>query len=221
MKRYIRVISDFPVDADITMGSVFYGVEHVESQAFAAPCNICDGEGQVVIRDISITCPMCFGKKESVLNLNGYSVQAFKVIGAYCNEVLVKGRIVRTQMLSLSNCGSTEDEISRRASPGDLDVEYEPLEGKAEDLIFSDYRRAIAYADRLRCLQEDRLKAFNERHKTEHRIEWRIKDIQPPDEDGRCWGNGECQDCPKAKWSSSELFTEEPRVIGCTEDDGR
>ena len=70
-------------------------------------------------------------------------------------------------------------------------------------------------------------------------MEWRFKDELPfvsssdtlignirqsfgdAEDDGKCWGNGECQDCPKAKWSSSSLFTEESRIIGCAEEDGK
>lgn len=226
IKHNIRVISEFPVDMDITIGSLFYGVEHVESQTFGAICKICDGVGKVNIRGTTFTCPECWGKKPDE-RFRGFAVRAFRVYGVEALEQVRRGALERIQLVRLVDAEyygkDTTDAVKRCARPSDLDMdrEWELSYADVETAIFSGYERAVAYADKLRAAEDKRMAEFNERYGTEHKLEWRIKDVQPPEDDGKCWGNGDCQDCPKAKWSSSSLFTEEPRVIGCTEDDGR
>lgn len=227
MEHQIKVISDFPVDTDITMGSVFYGVEHMESYAFGAVCKICDGVGKVNIRDREFVCPECYGKAPEGW-FRGYAVRAFRVYGVELIEQVRGFTFERIQALQLVDADYYRKDMapaikrnSVRPRHIDMDREHELSYADVETAIFSNYRRAVAFADKLRAEEEKRMAEFNERYGTEHKLEWRIKDIQPPEEDGKCWGNGDCQDCPKAKWSSSSLFTEEPRVIGCTEDDGR
>ena len=229
MEHQIKIISDFPVDTDITMGSVFYGVEHVESQTFGAICKICDGEGKVNIRGTTFTCPECWGKKPEG-RFRGFAVREFRVYGVEALEQIRRGTLERIQLIRLVDTEyfgkDMTDAVMRYARPSDLDMdsEWELSFADVETAIFSDSKRAVSYADKLRMAEAKNMADFNAKYGTNHKLEWRINDVQPPEgeeDDGKCWGNGDCQDCPKAKWSSSSLFTEEPRVIGCAEDDGR
>ena len=252
MMHQIKVISEFPVDTDITIGSVFYGVEHVESQTFGAVCKICDGEGKVNIRGSLFTCPECWGKKPEE-RFRGFAVRAFRVYGVEVLEQVRKGKLERIQVIRLVDSEyygkDMTDANKRYARPSDLDMDlmWELSYADVETAIFSTWERAVAYADKLRAAEIKRMAEFNEKYGTVYKLEWRIKDVMPIDncvcrieflyslknsvqykeqhcisekeDEGKCWGNGDCQECPKAKWSSSELFTEEPRVIGCMEDE--
>ena len=244
MKPYIKAISEFSINTDITIGSVFYGVEHVESQAFGAVCKICDGVGKVNIRGSVFTCPECWGKKPEE-RFRGFAVREFRVYGVEVLEQVKNGKLERIQAVRLVDAEyygkDMTDAVKRYSRPSDLDMdrEWELSYADVETAIFSTWIRAVAYADKLRAAETLRMAEFNEKYGTEYKLEWRIKDVPPlvfssdtlignirqsmadSEDEGKCWMNGDCQECPKAKWSSSELFTEEPRVIGCMEDDVR
>lgn len=224
MKHQIKVISDFPVDTDITIGSVFYAVEQVEADSFTGRCPICDGEGKISVRGTTFTCPECFGRTPLQF-FYGYAVRAFRVYAIESREEMRGYALERHQLLHLVDSDYYGKDMTpankRIIRPYQLNVERDLLRSDVDQVVFSNYARAVAFADKIRAAECEHMERFNAKYGTNYKLEWRINDVQPPEDDGKCWGNGDCQDCPKAKYSSSSLFTEEPRVIGCAEDDGR
>lgn len=184
MKHQIKVISEFPVDMDITIGSVFYGVEHVESQTFGAICKICDGVGKVNIRDSVFTCPRCWGNNPEE-RFRGFAVREFRVYGVEVLEQVKKGKLERIQAVRLVDAEyygkDMTNAVKRYSRPSDLDMDWEwdLSYADVETAIFSTWIRAVAYADKLREAETKRMAEFNEKYGTDHKLEWRIKDVQP------------------------------------------
>ena len=184
IKHNIIAISEFPVDMDITIGSVFYGVEHVESQTFGAVCKICDGVGKVNIRGSVFTCPECWGKKPEE-RFRGFVVRAFRVYGVESLEQMRGLTFERIQLLHLVDADYFRKDMApatkRSVRPRHIDMDRGEVLSYAdiETAVFSDYRRAVAYADKLRAAETKRMAEFNEKYGTEYKLEWRIKDVQP------------------------------------------
>lgn len=173
-KHLIEFKSNFP----IKLGDVLYTVEEITHQYFYGVCEVCKGEGNITYNGYSFRCPKCNGFNQStlVLKVCRYNVYRYRV--AKISEKL--------KMFDWNPAKGFDRQITiklfrpqPRGSYGEHDktIKLSSNNGKEINIlnigknIYSDYKTAVAEADKLNSEQEAIVKKYNEDFGTEFLFE--------------------------------------------------
>lgn len=166
----IEFQSKFP----IKLGDVLYQIEEVSPQYFNGVCEVCEGKGDITHNGYTFRCPKCGGSKQTtlVLEVSRYNVYRYRV--AKISEKL--------KMYDWNPAKGFDRQISIilfRPQPRGSYAEYDKTTKLSSTYrqginilnisknIYSDYKVAVAEADRLNAKQEAIVKKYNKDFGTE------------------------------------------------------
>ena len=166
---------------DVHIGDVFYRIEPADHKYYTRKCRVCEGKRELVVNGIMFPCPMC-GKEQETLRVHGFEVRRYRVCSITeftdssdwkpCEWRAFKYKLYhksgRGYMYSTTyhNVELSEDSFIKDWLFNNPEVSEYHLDSR----IYSDYKLAVAVAERLTQEQVERVRAYNEENNTDYEL---------------------------------------------------
>lgn len=167
----------------VNIGDVFYRVEPTDFKHYYRTCRVCEGKRDITVNGITFKCPMCQSESE-VLRVRGYFVRRYRL---YSIEKFISNQdwkydgkepLVRYEIYHKSGLGhSFSNNFSTRKVSSDMfsgDCRYfnnqDANEYSVDSCLYSDYKLAVAVAERLTQEQIDKVRAYNIENGTDYAL---------------------------------------------------
>ena len=165
------------------IGEVFYRVEPVDSKHYNRVCRVCEGKKELTINGVTFKCPMCY-QEQTTLYVHGYEVKRYRLfsIEHFINNSDWKydGRepSVRYQLYhkrGLGHSWNTQHRVQKVDAFMFSDKcgyfnNPNPNEHSVTNCLYSDYKLAVAVANRLTQEQVEKVKAYNAENNTDYEL---------------------------------------------------
>ncbi len=165
---------EFLANERIRLGDVFYVVEKGCGKSYFGKCEVCNGKKELSFNGYTFTCPKCYGSgsQTCVLEVDNYTVNRYRVAGfsedLHISDWNPAGGFMRQMVVKLFRPrprGSYSEDNKRidctsGYSKGTLVLNLHKS-------IYSDYKAAVAEADRLNAEQEAIVKKYNDDNGTD------------------------------------------------------
>ena len=168
----------------VNLGDVFYKVETTEHRHYRRECRACEGKREITVNGITFKCPVCYQEQE-ILRVHGFFVRRYRL---YSVERFIQdsdwkydGRepMVRYELYHKSGKGHYSYGSNHKTIKADQFMFSgnckwfncpEPNEHTVGNCLYSDYKLAVAVAEKLTREQVDKVKAYNEANNTEYEL---------------------------------------------------
>lgn len=166
---------------EVKIGDVLYRVERTKSEIYFRTCRVCEGKREITVNGITFKCPMCQQEGE-VLRVNGFFVRRYRV---FSKEYFInssdwkydgKEPYVRYEIYHKSGLGYAGDHSTHKVSDRMFTdgCEYfncpDPNEHNVGSCLYSDYKLAVAVAERLTNEQIEKVRAYNVENGTDYAL---------------------------------------------------
>ena len=161
---------------------MFYRVESTDSKHYHRACRACEGKKEITVNGITFKCPVCY-KEEEVLRVHGFFVRRYRVfsIENFIDNTdwkyEAKDYMTRYQLYHKSGKGRYTTGVEHktiRISSQNFSAVYmnpsNPSENFVAHCLYSDYKLAVAVADRLTEEQIAKVRAYNEANNTDYEL---------------------------------------------------
>lgn len=166
-------IIEFETNVKINLGDVFYVVEHGEAQAFFGECEVCQGQQKITHNGYTFRCPKCGGNGSGtrILTVDRYVVHRYRV-KSLGEELVINDwnpkngfyKQIKVDLFRPSPRTSYRDHDATIRCSSNYDKNNLKLE--LSNNIYSDYKEAVAEADRLNAIQEQIVTTYNNSYGT-------------------------------------------------------
>lgn len=162
----------------LNLGDVIYKIEPAESQVFRSKCRVCNGERTLTVNGVTFKCPMC-DKEETTIQIRGYKVTRYRVYHVTeevrhdtwkpATLVCVKyGIYTKSMRGACSGATLTSVLYERDLASGSPLIDNEDISYRFyERVVFTDYKKAVSFADKLTQKSLESLEEFNKAHGTD------------------------------------------------------
>lgn len=168
----------------VNLGDVFYKVETTDHKAYHRECRVCKGKRELTINEVTFKCPVCYQEGE-VLRVHGFFVRRYRV---FSEEHFIdnsdwkydgKEPKIRYELYHKSGRGYFYSDcvhkvIKEPESTFSSDCKYfncpDPNEHSVTNCLYSDYKLAVAVAEKLTKEQIDKVRAYNEANNTTYEL---------------------------------------------------
>lgn len=169
---------------EVKIGDVFYRIEPTDSKHYCRVCRVCEGKKELTINGVTFKCPMCY-QEQTALFVRGYEVRRYRLFSIEHfirdSDWKYDGRQpeVRYQLYHKRGKGHqsySSTHIVQRVASYMFSGECQyfncpnPNEHSVDDCLYSDYKLAVAVADRLTQEQVDKVRAYNEENNTDYEL---------------------------------------------------
>lgn len=169
---------------EVKIGDVFYRVEPTDHKRYTRTCRVCEGKRELTINDITFKCPMC-QQEQTAFYVRGYEVRRYRLfsIEHFINNSDWKydgsAPQVRYELYHKRGKGHCTYSSTHRVQkvPSYMfsgKCQYfncpNPNEHSVDNCLYSDYKLAVAVAERLTQEQVDKVKAYNEENNTDYEL---------------------------------------------------
>lgn len=168
---------------DVQIGDVFYRLEPTDFKHYHRKCRVCEGKKELVINGVLFNCPVC-QKEQEVLRVNGFEVRRYRVcaITEYtdssdwkpCEWRARKYKLYHKSGRGYSSYCSDHRTIELSEDYFTQDWKFNNPEVSeyfnSDARIYSDYKLAVAVADKLTQMQVEMVRAYNEANNTDYEL---------------------------------------------------
>ena len=166
------------------IGDVFYRVEPADFKYYTRKCRVCEGKKELVVNGVMFPCPMC-GKEQETLRVNGYEVRRYRLFSIehfinnsdwkYEGEApQVRYEIYHKRGKGYYSYSSTHktQKVSSYMFSGKCDRFNcpDPSEHYVDNCLYSDYKLAVAVADKLTQMQVEKVRVYNAENNTDYEL---------------------------------------------------
>lgn len=164
---------EFLANERIRLGDVFYVVERDREKSYYGKCEVCNGNKKFTFKGYTFTCPKCYGSgsETCVLEVNSYIVHRYRVAGFFeelsifdWNPAGGFSRQITVELFRPIPRGSNDYNRKLRCTSN---YGKGILVLNLHKSIYSDYKAAVAEADRLNAEQEAIVKKYNDDNGTD------------------------------------------------------
>ena len=170
---------------EVKLGDVFYKVEPTDFKYYHRQCRVCEGKKELTVNGITFKCPVCQQETET-FRVHGFFVRRYRL---YSIEHFIsnsdwqyKGEKpnVRYELYHKSGRGyynSYSNEYKTEKVPsymfsGECDNFNcpNPTKYSVDNCLYSDYKLAVAVAEKLTQEQVEVVRAYNEANNTDYEL---------------------------------------------------
>lgn len=164
---------NFQAEAPVNIKDVFYIVESYRKQSFYGNCEVCRGASQITYNGYTFKCPKCYGSgtETKVLEVDRYVVHRYRVIG-FIEEISMFDWNSKNGFNKQVKVKLFRPAPRREYDEHDKTITYSTNYGQGTLIlemgnnVYSNYKEAVAEADRLNAEQEAIVKKYNQDYGT-------------------------------------------------------